>query len=109
MPSGICAVHAARTHPRLKPSHLGAIVGADDQIELATGHAAPELISQGRAGSVARRVPRVRWSYWLGHGVLRSDGMQLETQCADHFENRIAVSYTHLRAHETDSYLVCRL
>ena len=22
---------------------------------------------------------------------------------------RIAVSYTHLRAHETDSYLVCRL
>ena len=28
----------------------------------------------------------------------------------DDFENgTIAVSYTHLRAHETDSYLVCRL
>ena len=25
------------------------------------------------------------------------------------FENMDAVSYTHLRAHETDSYLVCRL
>src|SRR5680860_1467401 len=25
------------------------------------------------------------------------------------FNNRIPVSYTHLRAHETDSYLVCRL
>ena len=25
------------------------------------------------------------------------------------FDKGIAVSYTHLRAHETDSYLVCRL
>src|SRR5665647_2004861 len=25
------------------------------------------------------------------------------------FDVRLAVSYTHLRAHETDSYLVCRL
>ena len=38
------------------------------------------------------------------------------TQIMEYFNNRsknsltsIAVSYTHLRAHETDSYLVCRL
>src|SRR5665647_238794 len=28
---------------------------------------------------------------------------------ADFFRNLKSVSYTHLRAHETDSYLVCRL
>ena len=27
----------------------------------------------------------------------------------DNYQVRVAVSYTHLRAHETDSYLVCRL
>ena len=27
----------------------------------------------------------------------------------NHCDNIVAVSYTHLRAHETDSYLVCRL
>ena len=42
-----------RTHPRLKPSHLGATVGTADQSERATGHAAPELISQG---------PRAQWA-----------------------------------------------
>src|SRR5664279_4726388 len=26
-----------------------------------------------------------------------------------HYQGSVAVSYTHLRAHETDSYLVCRL
>ena len=35
----------------------------------------------------------------------------LKEMCFGSFEGRnfIAVSYTHLRAHETDSYLVCRL
>ena len=39
---------------------------------------------------------------------LREDdgGRAMVENCSDRLE---AVSYTHLRAHETDSYLVCRL
>ena len=37
------------------------------------------------------------------------DHDNLKTNKKDKAEPIIAVSYTHLRAHETDSYLVCRL
>jgi len=32
---------------------------------------------------------RARWGDWLGLGVSPSGGVQLKTQCADHFEDRI--------------------
>src|SRR5664279_3053688 len=40
-----------------------------------------------------------RWNGGVGHGV----------PCTTRTKKYAAVSYTHLRAHETDSYLVCRL
>ena len=33
----------------------------------------------------------------------------VQKELADYHSKQLAVSYTHLRAHETDSYLVCRL
>src|SRR5664279_1042490 len=51
-----------------------------------------------------------------GEKVIRTDvhcgflHRGFEKECEAHtWHNLIPVSYTHLRAHETDSYLVCRL
>src|SRR5680860_615794 len=45
-------------------------------------------------------------------GDLAVNGVQVSARATDLTTGRVlfsAVSYTHLRAHETDSYLVCRL
>src|SRR5665647_3990239 len=50
-------------------------------------------------------VPRVRFKHWplrLRVGIIKT-----QNKCT--VVSSSAVSYTHLRAHETDSYLVCRL
>ena len=36
------------SHPCLEASHFGAVVGVDDEVERARGHAVPQLICQGR-------------------------------------------------------------
>ena len=44
------------------------------------------------------------WNLLRGHNIIQTDVEFPFIQ-----ENHEPVSYTHLRAHETDSYLVCRL
>src|SRR5665647_2968734 len=44
-----------------------------------------------------------------GSGHLRPDEEEIRRLKKENQDLREAVSYTHLRAHETDSYLVCRL
>src|SRR5665647_337165 len=41
--------------------------------------------------------------------VLSHNNVFLNVCCCSWREGALAVSYTHLRAHETDSYIVCRL
>ena len=69
-----------------------------------TGHAYNE---QGLANRVTPdSLPPVEWLTY-GSGYLA--GMKLGgTPLVEYTRDR-PVSYTHLRAHETDSYLVCRL
>ena len=55
---------------------------------------APDLIQTGSCWQLCADV----------NGYSRSDGESLTTQAC-----RGPVSYTHLRAHETGAYLVCRL
>ena len=40
---------------------------------------------------------------------LRQEDLAEKTDLTTNYIGMVAVSYTHLRAHETDSYLVCRL
>ena len=42
-------------------------------------------------------------------GSANAKTLKIETHFTASSPNGEAVSYTHLRAHETDSYLVCRL
>src|SRR5665647_1621121 len=54
---------------------------------------------------------------WIGRALERDESFSDLSRRPHHSPNRtdpeleglIPVSYTHLRAHETDSYLVCRL
>src|SRR5680860_1685473 len=52
-----------------------------------------------------RRVCAPGQGHWLGF-VQYPPHLAGESVCRERF---LPVSYTHLRAHETDSYLVCRL
>src|SRR5665647_3169008 len=52
-------------------------------------------------------IDKIQCNYVSDLIVLRSDGREFTCLAKGTFSN--AVSYTHLRAHETDSYLVCRL
>src|SRR5680860_1769184 len=49
--------------------------------------------------------------YWdfLVNSKIDVQRLLLERPKVRHYPYRVSVSYTHLRAHETDSYLVCRL
>src|SRR5680860_1074783 len=85
----------------------------------------PPLPSWGRIGSPSVRAPALKTG---GSGVgsgpgpgctgtaiatcLRAErhlNAPLEPRCLTQATTKYPVSYTHLRAHETDSYLVCRL
>src|SRR5680860_1880345 len=59
----------------------------------------------GRLPSSSRRIAWKRPPKQCGSLRPRSCRCLLETYSS----RRLTVSYTHLRAHETDSYLVCRL
>src|SRR5680860_868328 len=81
------------------------------------------LASPGGVGSrspLVRGRPRFAGAWWRGlveGGVASDPGGQVGAGQVGAGQGRVgtvgaqveAVSYTHLRAHETDSYLVCRL
>ena len=54
---------------------------------------------------------RIRYLLVLSLALLSFQAMGADSSALQqaHIDHRKAVSYTHLRAHETDSYLVCRL
>src|SRR5665647_3635257 len=66
------------------------------------GFPAPQDTAQER-GRQFRKVDRE------GAGFCQEQGRGLSARLVRSCVGRLAVSYTHLRAHETDSYLVCRL
>src|SRR5680860_701312 len=76
---------------RRRYAHIGDIIVVT--VKSATPHAAIK-----KSDVVKAVVVRTRKE------VRRADGSYLRFD-----DNACAVSYTHLRAHETDSYLVCRL
>src|SRR5680860_1702744 len=63
-------------------------------------------ISRGRAPAVGPALLAVGCSGLLGISLQLRVNQSL---AAPHADDRHPVSYTHLRAQETDSYLVCRL
>src|SRR5665647_2930590 len=71
----------------------------DDVIGASPARAQARALRSAVAGDLVQRDARGDAS------VQRLDGAADRDAC----EVRAAVSYTHLRAHETDSYLVCRL
>src|SRR5665647_3879201 len=85
--------------PVLRVSHRGRLAGMSSACwPLMDVHV--ELIDNGALiHAPSRLIPC--WSCcgrpWWGTAVAKAHG------------TRTSVSYTHLRAHETDSYLVCRL
>src|SRR5664279_352818 len=88
---GIRGLHDLKT-PGPKPK-----LTADQQAKLA------ELVE---AGPDPARHGVVRWRRVdLRDEVQRCFGVELHERSV----GKVPVSYTHLRAHETDSYLVCRL
>src|SRR5680860_1609850 len=61
-------------------------------------------------------MSRLRWNRWCAMRSWGEPGLSLSSGVAQAdwvrsswLNTYIPVSYTHLRAHETDSYLVCRL
>src|SRR5680860_786940 len=61
--------------------------------------------------------PRESWAYWVIPTVSRPPSARIHSCSSVYFRSSgftvalltsTPVSYTHLRAHETDSYLVCR-
>src|SRR5680860_251772 len=54
--------------------------------------------------SVIRKSPHCQFGHYCDSQIMGNEALdRLHGPCL------ISVSYTHLRAHETDSYLVCRL
>src|SRR5680860_1702947 len=67
------------------------------------------LVYDHRNLGISGGEPRQQINPWVQCRGYR-DAITFASTIEDHDPNRIgAVSYTHLRAHETDSYLVCRL
>ena len=86
----------------LENGNMGQVQIADEVVAIIAGLAATEVEGvASMAGNITNELVSK-----LGKKSL-SKGIRVKVE--DGIVNVNAVSYTHLRAHETDSYLVCRL
>ena len=83
---------------RISVRNLVEFILRHGDIDNRTGGADKEAMQQG--GRIHPKIPRQQG------GEYRAEGSVKYQIACDGF---IPVSYTHLRAHETDSYFVCRL
>src|SRR5665647_3337733 len=90
---------------RLKtPDEAATLINSNDRIAIQGGTGIPPAF----ATAIAKRAPELRnVVFGQGFALAFHDYMKPEFKDSFRIETVFTVSYTHLRAHETDSYLVC--
>ena len=107
----ICELPSSKVYLFKEQSHKGRVIVAHKK------HVSEivELTAEERAAymedinHVAEALHKAFHPQKINYGAYGDTGHHLHFHLVPKYTDGYAVSYTHLRAHETDSYLVCRL